>query len=490
MKPSFFSSLLITGLLSTGVFAQSANVEALMSPHQGKEAFTKMYDMIRNAKKDVNIAVYSWSDSGFTKALHAVLDKENAPIVRVALRKDVIKKKMKEIAELEKKGAMFKRAKKELHEKFVLADDIKLVNSSANMSGGARTRYSENFVFFDGNGVDNDSDVASVLKDFKQEFAVIWNSGYDIVTEEELQKADVLDHKLKETNVMTEGKNIALVSSSMNYTLTKPNKRDLENGAVISLKRFPSKKEQTWKVKDQLIKAIREAKKNIYVNINHFNLRDISDELIEAVKRGIDVKFVADSQEFRMWLNNKEMVPQFVQDYRKLKGQDVEVPVRVHFYSLQPHHKYWYLDHHKYILVDYDTEDATDTVLITGSYNFSKTAEHSKFDNQVIFKTAEYKNLYDAFKAEFDQMWSNNRDENDVPDMKIVASHYTAKNNILYLHSNKTIGLKWEEAEKVHHTLRRIHPESSMFPRNKHCYKYNLKTNQFLDKKGEICEKK
>ncbi|MDA9793381.1 phospholipase D-like domain-containing protein, partial [Bacteriovoracaceae bacterium] len=410
-----FTLLLVLASCSTDSTRSIASlsggyVKAMMSPRQGVKAFDKMYELIKEAKTDVNITIYSWSDTGLTKALHETLDREDAPIVRIVMKKDVFVKQAKVVAELEAKGAMFKRAKIELHEKFVLVDGVRLLNSSANMSGGAKHKYSENFVFFDAEGASKNSDIVSLLRDFKQEFAVIWNSGHDYITPDEIKVADVLNHKTKRANKYTALKNLSLLSSSMNYQIKAPSQRDFDKGSVIGLKRLPNKKDQIWMVKDSLVKAIKMAKKNVFVNINHFNIREISDELINAIERGIDVKLMVDSQEFKTYLNNREMTPQFVKDFQLLKGKKESIPVRVKFYSFQPHYKNWSLNHHKYMLVDYNTDN---TFLLSGSYNFSKTAEHAKFDNQIVFKGKSHQHIYDAFAEEFEYLWSLERSEDD-----------------------------------------------------------------------------
>jgi phosphatidylserine/phosphatidylglycerophosphate/cardiolipin synthase-like enzyme len=460
----------------------SNNVEAYMSPGQGKEAFSKMYNLISDAKEEVNITVYSWSDSGFSKALHAALDKRNPPKVRVVMRKSVFAKHLKDIAELEAKGAMFKKAKIELHEKFILADSTYLVNSSANMSGGAKNRYSENFVFFNAEEAERNSDLYSIIRDFKQEFAIIWNSAHDHITEKEKFVADVLNHKEKKANKMTALKNLSLISSSMNYKVTAPSKRDFNKGSIIGLKRIPNKSNQIWMVKDSIIKAIGMAKHSIHLNINHFNLIEISDALIAATKRGVDVKLAVDSQEYKSRLNGKEMTPQFVQDWYKEYGTKNEAPVRIKFYSFVPHFSSWSLNHHKYIMIDYNPKPGNGTFLLTGSYNYSKTAEHSKFDNQVLFRSSEYQNIYDAFYEEFDYLWRQGRDEKDKPKASLINYFKTAKKDLLPLHSSRPVALTWKEAGKLKEEIEKLYPESRTFYKYKHCQFYNVKKDVYLNK--------
>lgn len=465
--------------------ASSSNpVEAMMSPTKGKEAFERIYTLIREAKKDINITIYSWSDKGLSAVLKEVMDREDPPILRVVMKKGVFEKQADLIAELEKKGAMFKKAKIELHEKFVLVDDNQLLNSSANMSGGAKYKYNENFVFFDARGEAKNSDVVSLIKDFRQEFAVIWNSAHDYVTPGEKTVADVLNHRIKRANKYTALKNLSLLSTSMNYKIGPARKKDFEKGSVIGLKRLPNKAKQIWMVKDALIKAIRKAKSSILININHFNIREISDELIKAVKRGIEVKFVVDSQEFRVFLNNREMTPQFVKDYLALEtGKDI--PVRIKFYSFYPHHSRWYLNHHKYMLVDHGTESA---FLLTGSYNYSKTAEHSKFDNQVVFKGKEYTHIYDAFKAEFDYLWDLERTTTDTARMKNTKYLLKVVKGKLPIHTKKPFSLKWEEATKLLRTLQKKFPASKKFYKFKQCSHFEVDSGDYFKPDGSICE--
>jgi phosphatidylserine/phosphatidylglycerophosphate/cardiolipin synthase-like enzyme len=475
----FLSCALTTDKRELASNTESESIEVYMSPTQGKEAFEKMYDMIKEAKDSVNVTVYSWSDAGFTKALRSTLSKNNPPIVRVVLKKSLFTKHKKTIEELEKMGAMFKSAKIELHEKFIIADGEKLVNSSANMSGGAKNKYSENFIFFNKKDESNKSDITVILQEFEKEFALIWNSAHDYITEEEIQSADVLNHK-NTARKRKKDSHIKLFSSSMNYKVSAPRRRDFDKGSVIGLQRIPNKKNQIWTVKDQILEAINKAEKNIFLNINHFNLRDISDALIQAIERGVDVKLAVDSQEFKTFLNNKEMTPQFVQDFVKLKGEQIAIPVRIKFYSFVPHHSSWSLNHHKAILVDYDKRGDLNTTLLTGSYNYSKTAEHSKFDNQVRFKSEKYQEVYDAFYNEFMYLWSLERDDKDKPKKKMLDFFKIARNNLIPLHSNIPFSLTWEEAVKLKSDIFKLHPESRFFYKHKQCQYFNTKTKVFL----------
>jgi len=454
--------------------------KVLMSPHQGTEAFQAIYERVKAAKDSIKVTIYSWSDADFADALNFALDKENPPVVRIVMRKAQFKKHHNTITQLEAKGAMFKVSKVNLHEKFFIIDGNKLINSSANMSGGAENKYSEDFVFIDSIEEESDSPITSLFKDFENEFAIIWNSASDYKTEDEITTADELDHFVKDSNTVALDSNARLLSTSMNYSVEPPSARDIAEGAVISLNRKPSRKEQVWTVRDGLIKHINLAKKNISVNINHFNLEEISNALIEAVKRGVDVKMVVDSLEFHSKLHSREKTPLFVSDYKKLKGADSEAPVRIKFYSFNPHYSSWSLNHHKYMLIDFDENDMGKAKLLAGSYNYSKTAEHAKFDNQVLYKGERFAEIIKAFKIEFDYLWSLERNQDDSLSPTFTTQFSKPQNGLITLHTSSPFSLKWKEAVLLESQIKTLYPDAPFFGKHSHCAYYNVVKKVFI----------
>ncbi|OUR92923.1 hypothetical protein A9Q84_20655 [Halobacteriovorax marinus] len=436
---SLFILLLIT--LTSTTFA-SSDFYSKFSPTEGAQAFEIMYDKVSNAKKIVYATIYSWSDRGITKAFEQAL--ANGADVRIVLhpslaKKDRIKKTAKELEAL---GAHLKIAKMNMHEKFIIVDSKFLVNSSANMSGGAKNRYSENFIYHSVKSTQG----KKLVKDFGNEFAILWNSAKDIITnnEENAPKLNIATvNNLPNTGEST------LYSSSMNYSIkdNKTTSAAYKQGKYIKLSRIGGTRNQTWQVRDIIIKRIDSAKKNILLSLNHFNIRAISDALIEAVKRGVDVRLTVDNQEFKTRPNNKEMTPQFVKDWKALAGNSrKQVPVRVKYYSHSPSPRHWLLNHHKFIIVDFDKDELEKTILISGSYNLSKTAEHNQFDNVVVYTGADNAQIFKEFKGEFDYLWFLNRDNSDKPKSEIMAKFTTLKGeSSIPLHLREAVSLKWSE---------------------------------------------
>lgn len=431
----------------------SETTTSMFSPWEGIEAFAKMYDAIAKAQTDVKVSVYSWSDSGFDKAIEAAVI--NGATVRVVLHPTLAKDastqtKVAKLEALKGKGkAAFKVAPRNMHEKFVIVDGTYIVNSSANMSNGAKTKYSENFVFMNG--------PAHIIQNFQNEFAVIWNSSKDMLTHPQDVVEDRLSYNAKEHQ--TTGKDITLYSSSMNYDYVEnaASTEAFAQGKFVKLAPKGGGK-GPYTVRDAIIKSINQASATIYCSFNHFNMLDISKALVEAANRGVDVKLTVDNQEFREKWSDKgiEMTPYFVENWKKISGNaGKDAPVRVKFYSQYPNPSRWLLNHHKFLLIDNGEADA---VLFTGSYNLSETAEHNQFDNMVTYTGTKYAPLQKSFLGEFNKLWSLER-VGDKPNKEIVSFFTTITNGSLPIHNNRAVSMSFEEIIKLRSEIKAVTPD-------------------------------
>ena len=476
MKRSFTLALFISFFLS--ISSQSAT--PTFAPQQGKETFEEIFSAIAQAKNYAYISVYSWSNYDFDKAMEKAL--ENKVDVRVVLHPPLAKKEsiLKRVKKLELKGAHFKVSPINMHEKFVLVDDHFLMNTSANMSTSAEKNYSENFVFINS---DDSSVEQKLYQDFANEFKILWNTAKDIVTHNEGLSPAIkmnIDNNIPRKEFQGHRSQAILYSSSMNFTLEKNKKtsKRFKQGRLFRLVRKGGKKNQTWTIRDKMIEAINAAEDNIYLSLNHFNIREISDALIKVIKnKGIKVFLTVDNQEYKAYINNKEMTPQFVKDWKK--NFKTPPPVRVKYYSHAPSYRYWRLNHHKYMLVDYGTKQVK---LFTGSYNLSKTAEHNQFDNMILFKGRDFENLYDAFYEEFMHLWSLNRDKNDNPDNSILSFFTTPKQGAYPLHNTKqAVSLTFSEIKALRRKVIKIAPGIlQSLNKHRHCIAYKPKKQEYV----------
>jgi phosphatidylserine/phosphatidylglycerophosphate/cardiolipin synthase-like enzyme len=454
---------------------------AYFSPAQGEQAFEKIYQMVDQAKKEVHLTIYSWSDATLKNKLE--LAAKRGVKVRAVLHPSLASRaNIKNwVKELELAGATFKTVTMNMHEKFVVVDKQFAVNSSANMSTGAKTRYSENWVFLDAL---TSSAEKKLVQSFVHEFAILFNSAKDIFTHKEDPSVELKDYQFVQasnpTNLPLINDSSRFLSSSMNWSFFKVNdQNNLNQGVFLRRERNIDGNDQTWIIKKSILHYINHAKQSVYLNIAFFNLEPIKDALINAIKRGVEVKLVVDNQEYRSRANGREMTPYFVRDYRKmLNNNNAEPPVRVKFYSLSPSPRYWRLNHHKYLVIDHQT---INPVLITGSYNLSKNAEHNQFDNMVIFDGAEFRNLVDSFVGEFNQLWSLNRTRQDKPKREILAPMTEASDSGRHrIHLNDEISLSWNEIESLRDELNRKAPGILAIPfKRRDCLFFNPANRTF-----------
>lgn len=414
-----------------------SKVESYFTPHQGKIAFDKIYNEISNAKESVEITIYSWSAIGLEKAIKKAI-KNHSPMIRLVLHPKLFSKESikTKVRDLEKLGVRVKVSTKDMHEKFVIVDDVMVMNTSGNFSIGAQNKYSENLIF---HYYDGEIHIKNLIKSFKYEFEVLWNFSRPANSENNYQntvshlhfKSKDLYNEISTNNINT------FLSSSMNFSGQK-----VQTKAQRPLK-LTIKKNRPWIIRDTIIKELDSAKYSVHLNLNHFFIKEIADKLIELHKKGIDIKFVVDNQEFKTSRKTREMTPYFVKEWLKLNlGKEEDIPVRVKFYSHRPSFRYWKLNHHKYLIIDYGRPNQ---ILINGSYNLSKKAEQGQFDNMVIYKGPEYSNTIDEFYNEFLNLWSFNRNQDDSLDETFFKYFYRKQKGFLPIHHYSAQSLTWHE---------------------------------------------
>ncbi|MEM2272773.1 MAG: phospholipase D family protein [Candidatus Bathyarchaeia archaeon] len=124
-----------------------------------------------------------------------------------------------------------------------------------------------------------------------------------------------------------------------------------------------------------IIDLIRSANKSIHVLIYSFTLDSIGYALVEAYKRGIDVKVVFE----------KGQVTEY-SEYLRLRAAGV--PVRN---DTNPN-----LMHNKIMIVDSE-------IVVTGSYNWSRSAEEENNENMIIVRSRRIANEYERI---FEEIWA------------------------------------------------------------------------------------
>jgi phosphatidylserine/phosphatidylglycerophosphate/cardiolipin synthase-like enzyme len=133
---------------------------------------------------------------------------------------------------------------------------------------------------------------------------------------------------------------------------------------------------RTERCDDLLTGLIRGAKDRIYVAIYSFTSDRLAEALIEARRRGVDVRVVMERRE----ANGTGS------EYPRLRGAGVEVKL-----DANPG-----LMHHKFMVIDGE-------IVVTGSYNWSAAAEERNDENLVVIRD---RGVAGAYEREFERIWS------------------------------------------------------------------------------------
>jgi len=119
------------------------------------------------------------------------------------------------------------------------------------------------------------------------------------------------------------------------------------------------------------------AQVKVYVMVYSFTLDSLADALINAVKRGVDVRVVME----------RDQAGVRGSEYERLRRNGVEVRL-----DNNP-----YLMHHKVAVID-------GQIVVTGSYNWSVSAENNNDENIAVINDPETATLYEQ---EFMRVWNN-----------------------------------------------------------------------------------
>jgi phosphatidylserine/phosphatidylglycerophosphate/cardiolipin synthase-like enzyme len=353
-----------------GVLALAGPAQAQWTPKPyfspnggGADATAERIDA---ASESIDVAMYSISTSG---PIWEALKRATARgiKVRVILNKGTSSNKHK-AKSLEGIGCHVFSVSRTLHEKFALFDagkwwKRKLLNGSANWSSGAEKRYSENTVLYGRH--------YHLFYSFQQEF----------------------NHLLSIARPASAGAEDHMQSVSLN----KPSKRVRRyERAVFS----SANSGGSTVIGDEIIGLMNSAQTSIEIDVAHFNSRSIADALIAIAQdpaKNLRIEVMVDLGEYA---DKKSRVTE-------LEAAGIEV--RYKTYSLSFDHPRSQLQHHKTLIVD-------GTNMVTGSFNWSDTAEQSNYENVIVIQGHVRKNkkFVKGFVDEHKRLWGQNRDRYDA----------------------------------------------------------------------------
>ncbi|MEZ4225175.1 MAG: phospholipase D-like domain-containing protein [Polyangiaceae bacterium] len=366
--------------------------------------------LIDSATSNVDIAMYSFSDSGIQAAIGRAVQRG----VRVRFIYDPAGAEAKSpagtrSAALEALGADVRFVNKIMHHKFMIVDgphddvdsalSATLLTGSGNWSGSAGTRYDENTVELRG-------EVRLTLR-FQKEFNHLWENSRDFDAGAGFQPAASLPI----------GDWMLLSDPEASVAFTSANFDVFSNNLGPGFSVVAGRNE----VADRLVELIQNAETSIWIASGHLRSRPVSEALIAKVAQspGLDVRVYLDGQEYvSAYTSQSEADDQaacvsaagssesklqacydkaFHWSYPVATTDGIQL--RFKHYSYRWHYSYAPQMHHKYMLVD-------GTVLASGSYNLSDNAEHQTMENMVVYRGDRHAGLTQAFADNFEGMWS------------------------------------------------------------------------------------
>ncbi len=130
---------------------------------------------------------------------------------------------------------------------------------------------------------------------------------------------------------------------------------------------------------DAIVSLLANSKKGVSVAMYTFTSRDSSTALVDAAKRGVDI---------RVYLNNDQRNEKYSKaKFLKKKG----IPVKFHDHDG--------LMHNKFAIID-------DEIVATGSFNWTASADTRNDENLVFIRN---KKAAEAYKKKFDALWEKGR---------------------------------------------------------------------------------
>ena len=218
-----------------------------------------------------------------------------------------------------------------MHNKFFIFDNQKVFTGSTNISSSCLTGYNANIAV-----LINSKEIANL---YEKEFEQMYNGKF---------------HNMKSPVDNNED-----ISVDEKY---------------VSVYFSPANKISTT----QIVPLINQSKKSIYIPAFYLTHNDIINALIEAHKRGINVKIIVDETSVKGKYVNI--------DYIKQNGIDLKV-------------ENWAGKMHmKSIIID-------DDILVIGSMNFTKQGEKMNDENCIIIKNSQI--LNSAYKKMFFKLWNS-----------------------------------------------------------------------------------
>ena len=286
-----------------------------------------------------------------------------------------------------------------MHHKYAVIDGYSmnplLITGSANWSMMSQRHYNENTLFFDRH--------QALSQDFQIQFEDLWQYS------DEVGSSKVYDRgAMVQVHNPRQGVEVFFNTDNFNVTNRGFRKKPVDEGFVLTR---------------QLVKAIDQAETKIDIATTRIKLRPVYNAILRAANRGVKVNIIVTMQSYQYAYKRKKALMRDCTDEYQRKcstsqdfalllhrndypGKD-NVEVRIKYFHVKKDAYLTKQMHSKYMIVDGNT-------LLTGSFNWSYSAEYNHLENLLIIQDFAYPEAMDEFQGDFGYLWNLGRDNYDA----------------------------------------------------------------------------
>lgn len=431
-----------------GVYAE-AEVSVLFHPYDA--TFEAIAQRLGNAKKTIDIAMYNMDSD----EENPIIGKLKSPEVQALIRSKGLKvrlifegspgssKQAEKLRTFKQLGmeVRFLTSGRKMHHKFAVidieTDKPVLISGSANWSLFSRKNYNENILFFD--------DEDEISKAFQRQFEFLWA----LSKKGSEDQFDIL-------KVPMQGSELQPPSSGPKAFFNTENFK-VKNGRLVE-----DSSKKGFYLTRKVVEQIDQAQRTIRIATTRIKLRPIYEALLRAAARGVKTDIVVTMNEYESWaFRHKRKVPVCEDVFDKdcssgdnftvfLQREDFpgheNISLRVKFFDIDQRNHLSKQMHSKYIVVD-------DQYLLTGSFNWSYSAEYGHIENLVFIDGRKHPEVIEEFITDFNYVFGMNRESYD----KVISYFEEALKKRKKIEcSFEPLSLSFEEIDYLMGTDRRM----------------------------------
>lgn len=436
-----------------------SDIEVVFSPKPYYSShLVRTANLIDDAERSIDIAMYSFRDNGIKDALGRARDRG----VSIRMIFDSASEHRTDpdgtlSATLEDMGIEVRWINKIMHHKLAIIDGVRaegddpaagvLVTGSGNWSHSAGTRYEENTLIVRRN--------PELLLRFQREFNHLWEHSRELVWNEAIEHVT----SVPITDAMiTDDPAVDAVYTSANFR-TYYSSRYGETFSAVRGER---------NVAERMAEIIDSATSSIHVASGHLRSRLIAEALMRkaAENPSVDIRVYLDGQEWiSQWYHDRQTRDldrclaeaeddrdredcMFGGMYFSYELAQQGIPTRFKYYAYRWDYSYAEQMHHKFFVVD-------GRWLVTGSYNWSDNAETNTMENVVILDGDRYPAVVQDFEDEFERMWATGESEGLYDALLADVRTGTGPMDIVF----PPMALTWEQVDVLKDAIRAACPD-------------------------------